>query len=178
MTTTWQLLIWTNMLENDDNPSDLRTSYCQTSPHLWRFAIGSLSLGYLVALPRKSNLVEMAMSSFRQNTTRMVPKEICLVDVYSPNMMVVLTHPQMNVCLLKLPELLPTAALSTSSRASTGHTASMRRTATWKAAAMIKHPCVDGLYHRLKFAKLGMVYYCFTTITVHRVRPSVLKRTI
>jgi hypothetical protein len=74
MTTTWQLLIWTNMLENDDNPSDLRTSYCQTSPHLWRFAIGSLSLGYLVALPRKSNLVEMAMSSFRQNTTRMVPQ--------------------------------------------------------------------------------------------------------
>ena len=81
-------------------------------------------------------------------------------------MMVVLTHSQMNVCLLlKLPELLPTAALSTSSRASTGHTAAMCCTATWKAAAMIKHPCVDGLYiHRLKFAKLGMVYCCFTTI--------------
>ena len=75
MTTTWQLLIWTNMLENDDNPSDLRTSYSQTSPHLWRFAIGSLSLGYLVALPKKSNPHGgMAMSSFRQNPTRMVPQ--------------------------------------------------------------------------------------------------------
>jgi len=95
-------------------------------------------------------MVEWQCPHFVKTPPGWYPKEICLVDVYSPNMMVVLTHR-----LLKLPELLPTAALSTSSRASTGHTAAMRRAAKWKAAAMIKHPCVDGLYHRLKFAKLG-----------------------